>query len=166
MEDDLKTSLLTVCKLLEKYDVQYMLIGGVAVALNGYYRHSMNNAGELTDKPDIDIWYNPTYKNYFNILKLIEELGQDITEFKNEQTPNPRQSFFKLDFDNFSFDILPGIKAAIKFTEANERKETVVIDDTKIHFISYHDLIKDKQEKARKKDMDDIQQLKNSRGEE
>lgn len=103
MEDSLKNSLLTVCNLLEKYKVQYILIGGTAVALNGYYRHSINIAGELTDKPDIDLWYNPTYENYFNILKVIEELGQDITEFKNEKTPNPHKSFFKLEFNELTF---------------------------------------------------------------
>ena len=95
MEDNLKNSLLNVCKLLEKYKARYMLVGGTAVALNGYYRHSISIGGELTDKPDIDVWYNPTYENYFNILKVIEELGQDITEFKNEQAPDPRKSFFK-----------------------------------------------------------------------
>lgn len=84
MEDNLKANLLTICKLFKKYNVQYMFIGGTAVALNGYYRHSINVSGELTDKPDIDIWYNPTYENYFNILKIIEELGQDISAFKNE----------------------------------------------------------------------------------
>ena len=102
-----------------------MLVGGTAVALNGYYRHSINISGELTDKPDIDIWYNPTYDNYFNILKVMEELGQDITEFKNEQTPDPRKSFFKLDFEDFTLDLLPEIKAPIKFAEANQRKETI-----------------------------------------
>ena len=59
MEDSLGDSLLTVCKLLEKHEVRFMLIGGTAVALYGYYRHSINIAGELTDKPDIDIWYDP-----------------------------------------------------------------------------------------------------------
>jgi hypothetical protein len=132
MENKLTASLLTVCNLLEKHNVQYMLIGGTAVALNGYYRHSMNIAGELTDKPDIDIWYNPTYENYFNILKVMEELGQDVTEFKNEQSLNPRKSFFKLDFEDFTFDILPEIKVAIKFFEANKRKETVVLEGTPI----------------------------------
>jgi hypothetical protein len=72
MENNLKTSLLTICDLLEKHNVQYMLIGGTAVALNGYYRHSLNIAGELTEKPDIDLWYNPTYENYFNILKVLK----------------------------------------------------------------------------------------------
>lgn len=53
MEDSLKNSLITVCELLEKNKIKYLLVGGTAVALNGYYRHSMNISGELTDKPDI-----------------------------------------------------------------------------------------------------------------
>jgi hypothetical protein len=166
MENNLKNSLLTVCKLLEKHNVQYILIGGTAVALNGYYRHSINIAGEIADKPDIDNWYNPTYENYFNILKVMDELGQDVTEFRNEQSPNPRKSFFKLIFEEFTLDILPEIKAAIKFFEANKRKETVEFEETQIHFMSYWDLIEDKKATARRKDLEDIEQLKKIKGEE
>lgn len=160
MEDNLKSTLLTVCKLLEKCNVKYIIVGGAAVALNGFYRHSINASGELTDKPDLDIWYNPTYENYFNILKVIEELGQDISEFKNEQSPSPGKSFFKLDFDDFTLDVLPTIKADIKFFDANQRKETIKVDETQIHFLSYFDLIEDKKATARKKDLEDIEQLK------
>ena len=158
--------MLTICKLLEKYNVLYMVIGGTAVALNGYYRHSINVAGELTDKPDIDIWFNPTYENYFNFLKVIEELGQDIAEFKNEQAPNPSRSFFKLYFNDFTFDALPEIKADISFVEANKRKETVELEATKIHYINYLDLIEDKKATARNKDFEDIAQLRKIRDEE
>jgi hypothetical protein len=72
-----------------------MLIGGASVALNGYYRLSLNASGELADKPDVDIWYNPTYKNYYNFLKVIKDLGQDITEFENETSPKSTQVFFQ-----------------------------------------------------------------------
>jgi hypothetical protein len=160
MEQNFKHSLLSVCQLLEKYKVEYMFIGGTAVALNGYYRHSTNAEGELTDKPDIDIWYKSTYENYFNILKIMEELGHDITDFKNEQSPNPHKSFFKLDFDDFSLDILPEIKAPIKFTEAYQRKRTIEVEETQIHFMNYFDLIEDKKATARMKDLKDIEELK------
>jgi len=160
MDNNLKNNLLTICKLLEKHSVQYIIIGGTAVALNGYFRLSINIAGELTNKPDIDIWYNPTYENYFNILKVMKDLGQDITEFENEKSPNPRKSFFKLDFEEFTLDILPEIKANIKFNEANKRKETVDFEKTLIHFMNYFDLIEDKKETARKKDLEDIEQLR------
>lgn len=142
-----------------------MLVGGAAVALNGYYRHSINIKGELTDKPDIDIWYNPTYNNYFNLLDVMSDLGQDIAEFKDEQSPDPHRSFFKLDFKDFTLDILPAIKADIKFFDANQRKETVELDETHIHFMNYNDLVADKQATGRKKDLEDIEQLKKKREE-
>jgi hypothetical protein len=166
MEEDLKNNLMTICRLLEKYNVLYMFIGGTAVALNGFYRLSLNNEGELTEKPDIDIWFNPTYENYFNILKVMEELGQNITEFKNEKSPNPRKSFFKLDFDDFTLDILPEIKAAIKFIDAYKRVEIVEFNGIRIKFMNYIDLIEDKKATARKKDLEDIVQLKKIREEE
>lgn len=166
MEEDLKNSLLTICRLLEKYNVQYMFIGGTAVALNGFYRLSLNNEGEPMEKPDIDIWLNPTYENYFNILKVMEELGHDIAEFKNEKSPNPRKSFFKLDFDNFTLNILPEIKAAIKFIDAFKRIELVELKGIQINVINYIDLIEDKKATARKKDLEDIVQLRKIREEE
>jgi hypothetical protein len=160
MEANLKKSILTIGKLLEKYNIKYMIVGGAAVALNGYYRHSLGITGEITEKPDIDIWYNPTYENYFNILKFMHELGLDVTEFKEEQSPNPRKSFFKLDFPDFTLDILPEIKSTTKFIEANERKEVILIEDALIYYICLDDLIDDKKATARKKDIEDIEQLK------
>lgn len=160
MEDNLKATIITVCKLLEKYNVEYIIVGGTAVALNGYYRHSTNASGQLTNKPDIDIWYNSTYDNYFRILKVIEALGEDISEFENEKMPNPRISFFKLDLEDFTIDFLPAIKSNIKFLEANRRKETIQLDEAKIYFLHYLDIIKDKEATARKKDLEDIIQLK------
>ncbi len=166
MQDNLKSSILTICELLEKHKVQYMFVGGTAVALNGYYRHSVDASGELADKPDIDIWYNPTYGNYYSFLKVIEELGYDITTFKNEQSPNPHKSFFKLDFDDFSFDALPKIMADIKFGEAYKRKETVELGTIQIHFMNYYDLIEDKKVAGRKKDIEDIEQLQKIKNQE
>jgi len=166
VREDLNNGLLAVCKLLEKHTVQYLLVGGTAVALNGYFRYSVNAEGELADKPDIDIWYNPTYENYFNVLKVIKDLGKDINEFTSEQNPNPKKSFFKLEFDEFSLDMLPEIKAVIRFAEASRNKETVQFEGTKIHFLNYFDLIKDKEATARKKDLEDIQNLKRINGDE
>lgn len=165
MDDKLRTSLLTICELLEKHSVQYMIIGGTAVALNGYYRHSVDAAGFLTEKPDIDIWYNPTHENYFNFLKVIEGLGQDVTEFRKEQSPDPLKSFFKLEFPDFTFEALPQIKAKIKFGEADLRKETAELEAVRIHYMNYYDLIEDKKATARIKDLEDIEQLRKINGE-
>jgi hypothetical protein len=111
----LQDTLITIGKSLDKFNVSYMLIGGTAVALNGYYRPSINPSGELADKPDLDVWYNPTYENYFAVLKALKDLGQDVSVFEDEQSPNPRTSFFKLEFEGFTFDLLPKISADISF---------------------------------------------------
>ena len=89
----------------------------------------------------------------------------EISEFKEEQSPNPHKSFFRLDFDDFTLDILPEIKTNLKFSEADKRKETIELEGTEIHFINYLDLIEDKRATARKKDMKDIEQLKKIKGE-
>ncbi len=161
MANSTSDSLLTVCKLLQKHQVQYLLVGGTAVALNGYFRLSINDSGELTEKPDIDVWYNPTYQNYFKLIGVIEELGYDVSEYKSEKSPNPRSSFFKLKFDDFSLDLIPQIKAVVKFIDAYKRKDTIEIEDIAINVISYPDLILDKEALGRKKDLEDVKQLKN-----
>ena len=166
MEVNIRKSLLTVCTLLEKHNVKYMIIGGTAVALNGYYRHSTDIDGKISNKPDIDIWYNPSYENYFNILKVIEGLGHEISEFKKEKSPNPHKAFFKLESEEFTLDMLPKTKVPTKFLDAYNRKETVDLDETPIHFMSYFDLLEDKLATSRKKDLEDIVQLKKNKNEE
>ena len=159
MESSLIDNILTVCRALNKFSVEYMIVGGTAVALHGYYRHSMNAAGEIAEKPDLDFWYNPTYDNYFRLLDALEELGQDVMKFKSEQTPNPKKSFFRYEFEKFTLDFLPELKVSLRFRLAFNRKEIVTLNDTEIPFISYQDLVSDKKANARAKDITDIEQL-------
>ena len=166
MEEELKKSLLTVCDVLERCQVRYMLVGGTAVALHGYYRHSMGPIGQLTVKPDIDVWFAPTYENYYCLLRSLEEMGSDVSEFRNEASPDPKRSYFKLDLGEFTLDVLPQIHADIEFPTAYGRKETVLWDGVSIHYIGFDDLIEDKKRSARVKDQMDIDQLKRQRGQE
>ena len=161
MENNLGNVLLKICQLLKKYDVEYIIVGGTAVALHGYYRHSVTVSGEIAEKPDLDIWFNPTYENYFKILNLIEHLDLNVSDYRNEINPNPKSSFFKLEFDDFTLDILPTIKAEIVFKEAFQRKEIIKTNNFEIYFLNYSDLITDKQLTARKKDIEDLKHLNN-----
>jgi len=165
MEEELKNSLLSVCIQLHRSDVRYILVGGVAVALHGYYRHSMGPTGKLTSKPDIDLWFEPTYGNYFNLLSALAAIGVDVSEYQNEDSPDPKRSFFKLDLDGFTLDTLPRINADITFKAAYARKENVELDGVPIHYIGYEDLLNDKQSSARQKDEEDIKHLRRQRGE-
>jgi hypothetical protein len=159
----LADSILHVCRTLNKFSVAYLIVGGTAVALHGYYRHSTNSAGEIAEKPDLDFWYNPTYENYFRLLSALEEMGQDITGFKEEQSPDPKRSFFRFEYDMFTVDFLPQLKSDLEFRSTFDRRETIVLNYTEIPFISFDDLVTDKKANGRRKDLDDLEQLYNSR---
>jgi hypothetical protein len=159
MESSLTDNILDVCKALNKFSVEYLIVGGTAVALHGFYRHSMNVDGETAAKPDLDFWYNPTYDNYFKLLNALEGLGQDVTKFKEEQTPDPKRSFFRYEFEKFTLDFLPELKASLKFRSSFDKREIVAFNDTEIPFINYDDLILDKKANARPKDITDIEKL-------
>lgn len=160
MDDGLKSSLFYACKLLQKCEVKYLLVGGAAVALHGYYRESIKMEGVVATKPDIDVWYEPTYHNYFNLLKFIGMLDYDITELVNEKLPNPMQAFFKLDFNEFTLDLLPAVKMNVSFGDVFKRRETIVIEEIYICFIGYNDLLNDKMQSLRPKDVRDMEALK------
>ncbi|GAA4394358.1 hypothetical protein GCM10023187_00060 [Nibrella viscosa] len=107
----------------------------------------------------MDFWFNPTYDNYFKLLDALEDLGQDVSKFKEEQTPNPKRSFFRYEFETFTLDFLPEVKAPLNFRSSFNKKEIVTLNDTEIPFISYEDLISDKKTNARSKDIIDLEQL-------
>ena len=164
MDKGFQTTLLSVFSPLKKHEVEYLIVGGTAVALHGYFRISISIAGAPTDKPDLDFWYNPSYKNYFNLLNAIEALGEDVSEFKNEKAPNPKKSFFSLNFDNFTIDFLPELPGLSKFRSSYENKEVVQVEGIDILFINFDDLVANKLETAREKDINDINELKRRRG--
>ena len=94
MSGELVDGILAVCRVFNQHGVEYLTVGGTAVALHGYYRLSTNPAGAVSDKPDLDFWYNPTYSNYFQLLQALGALGQDVRAHQLAQAPNPKQSFF------------------------------------------------------------------------
>jgi hypothetical protein len=163
MDGNALGSLLAVCSILNKHEAEYLVVGGSAVTLHGYFRQSVNAAGMTVDRPDLDYWYNPTYGNYFKILKVLKELGQDVAKFENEQSPNPKKSFFRYEFEQFTLDLLPALKAPLKFGDAFRSRETVVFSGIEVSFINLEDLIADKEANARLKDIADIEQLKKKR---
>lgn len=150
-------------QILSKHSVQYLIVGGASVAFYGYYRLSTAPTGVTGEKFDFDFWYNPTYNNYFNLLNALEELGQDVSEFKNELAPNPHRSFFRFEMEIATIDFLPSVLGLSKFTISYNNKELVSIEDLDIPIISYDDLIISKKANGRQKDIEDINQLNLSR---
>lgn len=148
-----------ICNILNKNKVEYLIIGGVAVGLHGYIRYTTNLSNEIIEKEDIDILYNPTYQNYFSILNALKDLGQDVSAFEAEQAPNPKKSFFKFEFSDFTLDFLPKLANDVSFSDLFQRRELLNVEGIEISFLGYEDLIINKKFTARAKDLNDIKEL-------
>ncbi len=160
MDNHIAGYLRNICGILEKNSVEYLVVGGTAVALHGYLRVSLTSSGMAAEKPDFDFWYNPAYKNYFNLLNSMGELGQDVSEFIKEKTPDPQSSFFKLETDLLTIDFLPSLPGLKKFKDSFREKEVAIIDGVQIAFLNLNDLLINKHTMARDKDLNDIEHLK------
>ncbi len=135
MNNEITADLLNICRILGKHQVQYLIVGGIAVGFHGFIRISTTSSGQPAEKQDFDLWYNPTYENYFRLLDALEDLGQDVQEFKNERTPQPLRSFFKFNCPNFTVDFLPEIIGFKRFSEVTNSIELVRIDNISIPII-------------------------------
>lgn len=163
MENSLVEGILKVCEKLNEHAVEYLIVGGAAVALHGFFRQSYNSSGQPTEKPDLDFWYNSTYDNYFKLLDALEGLGLDIAEFKAETAPNPQKSFFRFEQAEFTLDFLPELPGLTRFRPSYEKRVISKINEIEIPFIDYTDLIQNKEALGRPKDIEDIQQLRAKR---
>jgi hypothetical protein len=76
MENSLVESILRVCQALNKMQVEYMVVGGTAVAFHGYARISTASDGSPLGKHDLDFWYKPTLENYYRLLDAFDFLPQ------------------------------------------------------------------------------------------
>jgi hypothetical protein len=157
---DLFADVSKVCSVLHTHKVEYLVIGGTAVAFHGFYRMTLISPGVPAEKHDLDFWYNPTYPNYFRLLDALEELGMDVVAYKNEQSPDPHKSFFRYEFDYFTIDFLPTVVGHSRFLNSYRNKEEIDLDGTPIFVISAKDLIINKEASGRLKDKDDLDFLR------
>jgi predicted nucleotidyltransferase len=140
-------------ELLNKFNVEYMIIGGVAVNVHGYTRAT----------GDLDIWYNPTNENYSNLLKAIKEFGFDTNEIA-DAVNNPLKAFIRIPLESFYLELLAIIDGKMKYEEVYARTYDFKIDgDLTVKVIGYDDLIQNKIMSRRAKDLEDIAQLSRRR---
>jgi hypothetical protein len=135
-------------RFLNEYEVEYLLVGGYAVILRGYSRST----------GDMDIWVNKTESNFNKIQVAIKAFGLP-------EAAIPKQQFFSMDYDVFTFgkppfaiEILTGLKA-VDFTVAFEKSSVENVDGVDVRVIHLNQLIEAKKAAGRHKDLNDIENL-------
>ena len=134
---------------LNKYHVEYILVGGYAVIIRGYSRST----------GDMDIWVNKTEHNYSNLLSAIIEFGLPAKAILKEQ-------FFSDEFDVFSFgkppyaiEIMTALKG-LDFIKTYDLSTVERIDNTiDVRIIHLNHLIEAKKAAGRNKDLNDLENL-------
>ena len=144
----MKEALVSICSLLNKHQVDYLVIGGVAVIFHGYTRATA----------DLDFWYKPTLDNFQKIIKAFKEYGIDVSELE-EAVFDPKKTFLRFPTAGFKTELLPALAGDMSFNEAKEKAETLELDGINVPIIGYDDLIKNKTLTNRLKDLADIEEL-------
>jgi predicted nucleotidyltransferase len=135
-------------ELLNKHEVEYIVIGAHALAFHGRPRHT----------GDLDIWINPTLENAKTMLKVIDEFGFASLGLKTDDFIKDNY-VTQLGYPPMRIDILNAI-SGVQFNEAFSNKIVGEADGLMINFINVDDFIANKQASGRKKDLGDIASLK------
>lgn len=136
-------------ELLNKHGIEYLLIGGYAVALHGYIRTTV----------DIDFWIRKSKTNAEKMVNVLEEFGfaslqLTASDFEKDDV------IIQLGYPPHRIDILTSPEGVI-FDECYPKKLTVETKDgVKIHYIDLENLKKNKLAAGRSRDIADLDNLK------
>lgn len=89
--------------------------------------------------------------------KTLEKMWPNSRE---EVSPNPKKAFFKLEQQYFHLDFLPEIPGLNKFRASFLNGIIQTIHNIEARYINYDDLILSKKALGRRKDIEDIDELR------
>jgi hypothetical protein len=134
-------------RLLNQNRVEYLIIGGWAVAFHGKPRYTK----------DIDVLIRPSVDNAVNILRSLHEFGFGALDETQEDLVRP-DFIIQLGFEPNRIDLVTGIPA-VDFSEAYNRREVITLQKEEIPFIGRDDLIRNKLAAGRDQDIADAKSL-------
>lgn len=112
---------------LNKYKVEYMLVGGYALGVYGHIRATN----------DLDIYINPTEENATKMVNACVDYGIPVDSIKREMFLIPRM--VGIGQPPLRIEILK--KLNIDFKYAFQRAKKVTVDAIKINVVDLDDLI-------------------------
>ena len=138
---------------LNKFDVEYILVGGYAVIMHGYIRSTS----------DLDIWINRTEPNYYKLMKAFLDFGLPTTEVsKNSFLHDEEVEVYRFGIEPSAVDLIIGMKALpfeLAFKNAKWREVGV---DLSVRLINLSELIALKKFAGRPNDFNDLEHLPTS----
>jgi len=129
-------------------EIDFILVGGLAVAMNGYPR--------MTE--DVDVWINPDERNIRNLISALGEFGEghggglEVSDFSDE--PGAIRVI-----EDFPLDLFLQMNG-ISFEQILEERRVRAFKGRELPYLSAEGLIRVKSGSMREKDQLDIHALK------
>lgn len=134
-------------KSLNGNNVQYLIVGGYAVAFHGHPRYTK----------DLDIWIKGDPVNAGRLLNALDDFGFGSLDLKKEDFLDPDQ-VVQLGVPPNRIDLLNDLKG-IDFDNCYHRRIEVKLENCTAKFIHRSDLITNKKASGRHQDLADIENL-------
>ena len=134
-------------KLLNAHHVDYLLVGGFAVAIHGYPRATA----------DMNVWVARNQANAERIVLCLREFGFDTPDVTPELFEDPDR-IVRMGEAPLRIEILMEIDG-VNFDDCYSRAEEQLVDGSPVPVISLNDLKVNKRASGRSKDHDDLENL-------
>ena len=134
-------------KLLNAHNVEYLLVGGFAVAIHGYPRTTA----------DMDVWVSRNQANAERIVLCLREFGFDTPDVTPELFEDPDR-IVRMGEAPLRIEILMEIDG-VNFDDCYSRADEQMVDGSPVPVISLNDLKVNKRASGRPKDRDDLENL-------
>lgn len=135
-------------ELLNKHEVEYMVVGGYALAFHGEPRFT----------GDLDIWIDCSEGNARKMVNVMRDFGAASLGFTKEDFMD--EGIIKqIGQPPLRIDILGAIDG-VKYCDAEKDKQQFTSQNLSIPYIGVKDFIKNKEAVGRKKDREDSKRIR------
>lgn len=167
LEFESAVDVFSILRVLVEHDVEFVVIGGIAVARHGYVRATK----------DLDIVPNPQPQNLEKLLSAVDQLGAkqlEIGDFRLQELPLDLTAEnlalggnWALSTVSGRLDVLQFIEGALETEEDYARifREGVEsrFDFGAVHFVGYEELVDLKMLAGREGDLIDVRAIREAR---
>ena len=134
-------------QLLNEHKLEYLIVGGYALAFHGYPRFTQ----------DIDFWIWTNKENATKIISVLKDFGFISLNLREEDFLDG-ENVIQLGYPPNRIDILSQIDG-VEFKEAFINKEVFKDEEIEINFIGIDHLIQNKKASGRLQDLADLEIL-------